>query len=61
MLKLHADLVSQPARAVYIFLKANGIEFELVRKNLFKGKLYKKEYLPLGVQFCILKIPVKFN
>jgi len=36
-LKYYYDLMSQPSRAVYIFLKANGIAFEAKPIALRKG------------------------
>jgi len=37
-LKYYYDLMSQPSRAVYIFLKANNISFEAKPVALRKGK-----------------------
>ena len=37
-LKYYFDLMSQPSRAVYIFLKANNIQFEAKPVALRKGK-----------------------
>ena len=36
-LKYYFDLMSQPSRAVYIFLKANNIKFEAKPVALRKG------------------------
>ncbi|XP_071920107.1 glutathione S-transferase T1-like isoform X2 [Coffea arabica] len=43
-LKVFADRGSQPARAVLIFCKANGIEFEEVQIQLAKGEHKSPEY-----------------
>ncbi|KMZ72094.1 Glutathione S-transferase T1 [Zostera marina] len=37
-LKLYVDRMSQPSRAIIIFCKVNGIEFEEVRIDLAKGQ-----------------------
>ena len=39
MLKLYVDLMSQPSRALYIFLKKTKIPFETNLVNLAKGTL----------------------
>nr|UVC41629.1 glutathione S-transferase 6 [Eriocheir sinensis] len=44
MLKLYVDLMSQPSRAVYIFMKKTKIPFETKLVNLAKGEHYTKEY-----------------
>jgi hypothetical protein len=36
-LKLYTNLLSQPGRAVFLFLKANGIPFEFKLVNIAKG------------------------
>ncbi|PKU66376.1 glutathione S-transferase T1 [Dendrobium catenatum] len=43
-LKVFADRMSQPSRAVIIFCKINGIDFEEVRIDLRKGDHKSKEY-----------------
>ncbi|XP_076646350.1 glutathione S-transferase theta-1 [Halictus rubicundus] len=43
-LKLYYDLLSQPSRAVYIFLKANNIPFEKKITNLGKMEHLSSEY-----------------
>ncbi|KAK1313441.1 Glutathione S-transferase T1 [Acorus calamus] len=50
-LKIYADRMSQPSRAVLIFCKANKIDFEEVRIVLFKGEHRTpefKEINPMG-------------
>ncbi|GMH26590.1 hypothetical protein Nepgr_028433 [Nepenthes gracilis] len=43
-LKIYADRVSQPARAVILFCRLNGIEFEEVEIDIFKGVHLSPEY-----------------
>lgn len=44
-LKLYYDLMSQPARAIYMFLRANNIKFEEKRVDLKNGmcELFERE------------------
>ncbi|KAL1553687.1 glutathione transferase [Salvia divinorum] len=43
-LKVYCDRLSQPSRAILIFCKANGIEFEEVKIDLGKGQHLSAEY-----------------
>ncbi|XP_050534272.1 glutathione S-transferase theta-1-like [Daktulosphaira vitifoliae] len=43
-LKLYYDLISQPSRAIYIFLKKNNILFEGKTLNLFQGDHYSSSF-----------------
>ncbi|KAI3822208.1 hypothetical protein L1987_09794 [Smallanthus sonchifolius] len=43
-LKVYADRMSQPSRAVLIFCKINGIDFEEIRVDILKNKQYSPEY-----------------
>ncbi|GJU55873.1 glutathione S-transferase T1-like protein [Tanacetum coccineum] len=43
-LKVYADRMSQPSRAVILFCKINGIDFEEIRVDLKKGQQYTPEY-----------------
>ncbi|XP_059475186.1 glutathione S-transferase theta-1-like [Neocloeon triangulifer] len=43
-LKLYYNLMSQPSRALYIFLKKNHINFEAKSVNLAKGEQRSKEF-----------------
>lgn len=44
-LKAYYDLMSQPSRAIYIFLKATNITFEPCLVKLREGKyIYRKNY-----------------
>nr|WHS97058.1 glutathione S-transferase [Bougainvillea spectabilis] len=43
-LKIYADRKSQPSRAILIFCKVNGIEFEEVNMDIFKGEHKSPEY-----------------
>ncbi|KAG1362652.1 glutathione S-transferase T1 [Cocos nucifera] len=50
-LKVYADRMSQPSRAIVIFCKLNGIDFEEVRIDLAKGQHRSpefKEINPMG-------------
>ncbi|XP_014223496.1 glutathione S-transferase theta-1-like [Trichogramma pretiosum] len=47
-LKLYHDLLSQPARALYIFLKQTGTPFESVFVNLMKGEHLKPGFAKLN-------------
>ncbi|XP_078521696.1 glutathione S-transferase theta-1-like [Lissotriton helveticus] len=44
MLQLYLDLMSQPCRAVFIFAKANNIDFEFKLVDLFKGENNSEEF-----------------
>ncbi|KAJ6804377.1 glutathione S-transferase T1-like [Iris pallida] len=51
-MKVYVDRMSQPSRAILIFCKVNGIEFEEVRIDIFKGQHRSpqfKEINPLGL------------
>ncbi|PKA55014.1 Glutathione S-transferase T1 [Apostasia shenzhenica] len=51
-LKVYADRLSQPSRAVIIFCKVNGIDFEEVLVNLAKGEHRSREFKeinPMGL------------
>ncbi|KAL0297664.1 UNVERIFIED_CONTAM: Glutathione S-transferase T1, partial [Sesamum radiatum] len=43
-LKVYADRMSQPSRAVIIFCKLNGIDFEEVRVDLSKRQQLTPEF-----------------
>ena len=43
-LKLYFDFLSQPSRALYIFLKQCNIPFEANKVNLGKGEHFKPEF-----------------
>ncbi|KAL8556859.1 hypothetical protein ACS0TY_004365 [Phlomoides rotata] len=43
-LKVYVDRLSQPSRAIWIFCKANGIEFEEVKIELGKGQHRTPEF-----------------
>ncbi|KAK4435314.1 Glutathione S-transferase T1 [Sesamum alatum] len=43
-LKLYVDRISQPSRAILIFCKANGIEFEEVKIDLSKKQHHSPEF-----------------
>ncbi|KAH3851693.1 glutathione S-transferase theta-1-like [Dreissena polymorpha] len=45
VLEFYYDLLSQPCRAVYLFLKAAGIKFEPKVIDLMKGENYNPEFL----------------
>ncbi|EPS65585.1 hypothetical protein M569_09192 [Genlisea aurea] len=47
-LKLYADRMSQPSRAVIIFCKMNGIEFEEVRIDLSKRQNLTPEFIEIN-------------
>ncbi|KAJ9555369.1 hypothetical protein OSB04_009983 [Centaurea solstitialis] len=42
--KVYVDRMSQPSRAVIIFCKVNGIDFEEVRVDIMKNQQYSPEY-----------------
>ena len=44
-LKFYADLMSQPCRAVCMFLKINNIPFEDKGIKIHKGRRNRKEFL----------------
>ncbi|XP_021895285.1 glutathione S-transferase T1-like [Carica papaya] len=43
-LKVYADRMSQPSRAVIIFCKVNGIDFEEIKVDISKGQQYSPEF-----------------
>ncbi|KAL5537870.1 hypothetical protein UlMin_046331 [Ulmus minor] len=43
-LKVYADRMSQPSRAVLIFCKVNGIEFEEIKVDISKGQQFSSEF-----------------
>ncbi|KAL5727513.1 glutathione transferase [Ranunculus cassubicifolius] len=50
-LKVYADRLSQPSRAILIFCKVNGIDFEEIAIDIFRGETKKPEYIqvnPMG-------------
>ncbi|GAB4834401.1 Glutathione S-transferase theta-1 [Ancistrocladus abbreviatus] len=47
-LKVYADRVSEPVRAVILFCKLNGIEFEEVKIDLFKHENHSPEYAAIN-------------
>lgn len=54
-LKLYGNLLSQPARAIFLFLKANGIPHEFKFVDLAKGEHLSEEYEKLNP---LKKVPV---
>ncbi|KAI3522562.1 hypothetical protein L1887_00439 [Cichorium endivia] len=44
VLKVYADRLSQPSRAVLMFCKINGIDFEEIQVDVFKGQTFSPEY-----------------
>ncbi|KAE8662698.1 Glutathione S-transferase T1 [Hibiscus syriacus] len=47
-LKVYADRMSQPARAVILFLKLNGINYEEVRVDIAKRQHLTPEYAEIN-------------
>ncbi|XP_051151538.1 glutathione S-transferase T1-like [Andrographis paniculata] len=47
-LKLYVDRISQPSRALVIFCKVNGIEFEEVKIDLTKKQHHSPEYAEIN-------------
>ncbi|KAI7737210.1 hypothetical protein M8C21_012310 [Ambrosia artemisiifolia] len=43
-LKVYADRMSQPSRAVILFCKVNGIDFEEILVDIFKNEQFSPEY-----------------
>ncbi|KAJ9555368.1 hypothetical protein OSB04_009982 [Centaurea solstitialis] len=43
-LKVYVDRLSQPSRAIIIFCKVNGIDFEEIRVDIMKNEQYSPEY-----------------
>ncbi|XP_035837438.1 glutathione S-transferase T1 isoform X4 [Helianthus annuus] len=43
-LKVYCDRMSQPSRAILIFCKMNGIDFEEITINILKGEQHTPEY-----------------
>ncbi|KAJ9577793.1 hypothetical protein L9F63_005649, partial [Diploptera punctata] len=55
VLKVYNNLMSQPSRAILLFLKANNIPFENISVNLAKGEHFTEEYEKLNP---LKKVPV---
>jgi len=53
--KVYLDLMSQPARAMYIFCKATGIQHEIVPIRILKGDNKTEEYTKMNP---FQKVPV---
>ncbi|XP_053640277.1 glutathione S-transferase theta-1 isoform X2 [Cherax quadricarinatus] len=47
-MKLYYNLLSQPSRAVYIFLKTNDIQFESCHLNLLEGEHRTEEFAAIN-------------
>ncbi|KAI3707012.1 hypothetical protein L6452_25167 [Arctium lappa] len=43
-LKVYADRISPPSRAILIFCKVNGIDFEEIQVEILKNQQYSSEY-----------------
>ncbi|XP_031255948.1 glutathione S-transferase T1-like [Pistacia vera] len=54
-LKVYADRMSEPSRAVVIFCKINGIDFEEIKVDLAKRQQYSPEFKELNP---MSKVPV---
>ncbi|XP_045172250.2 glutathione S-transferase theta-1-like [Mercenaria mercenaria] len=48
VLEFHYDLLSQPCRAVYLFLKCSGVQFKGHTLSILKGEHMKPEYLKIN-------------
>ncbi|PSN54355.1 Glutathione S-transferase theta-1 [Blattella germanica] len=55
VLKLYGNLMSQPARALLLFLRTNNIPHEFQAVNLAKGEHYTEEYQKLNP---LMKVPI---
>ncbi|KAL4592888.1 hypothetical protein LXL04_005895 [Taraxacum kok-saghyz] len=44
VLKVYADRISQPSRAILIFCKINGINFDEIRVDILKNQQFSPEY-----------------
>jgi len=53
--KVYLDLMSQPARALYIFCKVSGIQHEIVPVRILKGDTKTAEYTEMNP---LQKVPV---
>jgi hypothetical protein len=60
-LKLYYDLMSQPARAVYMFLRVNNIKFEAKRVDLKNGTFSKTVAMHSIKYFFVVSIFQKLN
>lgn len=54
-IKFYADLKSQPCRAVYLFMKACNIPFEMVKVDLSSGEQLGEEFTKIS---SIQRVPV---
>ncbi|KAF5772396.1 putative glutathione transferase [Helianthus annuus] len=55
-LKVYCDRIFQPSRAILIFCKMNGIDFEEITINILKGEQHTPEYKGLFSLICMNKI-----
>ncbi|XP_039628053.1 glutathione S-transferase theta-3-like [Polypterus senegalus] len=53
-LELYLDLLSQPCRSVYIFAKANSIQFDFKKVSLAEGQQYGEEFSKINL---LRKVP----
>ena len=55
--KVYLDLMSQPARAMYIFCKATGIQHEIVPIRILKARLSLiLYYVELQIEYINFKV-----
>lgn len=52
-LKVYVDRMSQPSRAVLIFCKVNGIDFEEIRVDILKNQQYTPEYKAINPMYQV--------
>ncbi|KAI3707013.1 hypothetical protein L6452_25169 [Arctium lappa] len=52
-LKVYVDRMSQPSRAVLIFCKVNGIDFEEIRVDILKNQQYSPEYKAINPMYQV--------
>lgn len=57
-LKVFANLMSQPSRAVVLFLKANNIPHELKTVELKKGSVLQKKISKFFILFISFQVSI---
>ncbi|KAH9624730.1 hypothetical protein KSS87_022531 [Heliosperma pusillum] len=60
VLKIYGDRKSQPTRALLLFSKLNGIEFEEVTIDLFSGASKTPEFEGILFFSCIYMYPLAY-